>query len=335
MKRGTVFHPKFQRLQARLSIPAYAAAGILEMLWQMAGMFARRGDIGRFSNSEIAAWLGWQGDPDELIEALVDAGWLDRCETHRLVIHDWQDHADAGVRRSQEVRERGFATPGAPERDARATEAGRPDVEKNQHCVEKNQHQAPDRVLKQVKKPAKSCAESISVQQSASQSPAQRTGAQHSTQLCPAPPEPEPVHLPEPEPEPEPAQCTPAQHCAKPGKSGVSQSQNVLAGPGPDGQAKAPRPPRPDSTAPSPEIARLWQITALRLEEIRPGTFSGLSEASNGSRAALASTLAEIARERGLKTAENQKPDRGRRGRAEAGTGPAAEGPQKGPRGRG
>lgn len=99
MKRGTPDHPKMHDLSQRLGIPRSHACGIMEMLWHYAGKFAPQGDIGRASNYAIAAAVDWRGEPDELVEALVHSRWLDPCRVHRLVIHDFEEHAEDSVKK--------------------------------------------------------------------------------------------------------------------------------------------------------------------------------------------------------------------------------------------
>ena len=82
-------HPKFARLKRRLGIPTYAVLGILEGLWHFATLYTPKGDVGRYSDEEIASWLEWPGDETHLVESLVGAGWLDSHPMHRLVVHDW------------------------------------------------------------------------------------------------------------------------------------------------------------------------------------------------------------------------------------------------------
>lgn len=103
MKRGTPEHIKTERLMDRLGVDLAKACGTLELLWHVAGKFARRGDIGaKLSDEEIAKRVAWSGSPDDLIAALVEAGWLDRHSVHRLVIHDWHDHADDATKKAIE-----------------------------------------------------------------------------------------------------------------------------------------------------------------------------------------------------------------------------------------
>lgn len=108
MKRGTPRHPKTSDLAARLKIPHYSAVGLLELLWHFASEFARAGDVGRFSDGVISKALSWDGDSTMLVSCLVDAKWLDRCECHRLRIHDWPEHADQTVFRVLHAQGQGF-----------------------------------------------------------------------------------------------------------------------------------------------------------------------------------------------------------------------------------
>ncbi len=97
MKRGTPDHPKTLMLAHELSIPKYAAVGLLESLWHWTAQYAPGGDVGRFADHFIGAAVGWERDASELVTALVKARWLDEHPEHRLVVHHWRDHADDGV----------------------------------------------------------------------------------------------------------------------------------------------------------------------------------------------------------------------------------------------
>lgn len=92
MKHTTTSLLKFLKLQRRLKESRRGTVGLLELLWHSTQMNAPQGDIGKFTNEEIAILCDWEGDHDELIAALVDAKWLDESEEHRLLVHDWADH---------------------------------------------------------------------------------------------------------------------------------------------------------------------------------------------------------------------------------------------------
>lgn len=109
MKAETPAHIKTKKLKLVLKLPLYQVAGILELLWNFAVNCADDGGVGRYSNEDIAAYLEWEGDPDELVAALVHCRWLDEDQEHRLVIHDWEDerpyYVDERIRKREERQE--------------------------------------------------------------------------------------------------------------------------------------------------------------------------------------------------------------------------------------
>ena len=99
MKRATSRHPKIFHLMREISITRRDAVGLLELLWEFTAEYAPRGDIGRHTDLAIAAALEWNGNPDELMRGLRESGWIDVSEEHRIVIHDWIDHAPEYVKK--------------------------------------------------------------------------------------------------------------------------------------------------------------------------------------------------------------------------------------------
>ena len=82
-------HPKVFDLCNALKIDKPKAIGILHLLWHFTLKFAwRDGDLSKFSNVSIAHSIGWDGDPDKLIESLHGARWMEDKK-----IHDWFDYA--------------------------------------------------------------------------------------------------------------------------------------------------------------------------------------------------------------------------------------------------
>ena len=98
MKHSTTQKSKFKKLARRLGTTLRETVGTLELLWVATQVNAPRGDIGSLDNEEIAIECDWPGDPDRLVHALIETGWLDIHPTHRLVVHDWQEHAPKYVK---------------------------------------------------------------------------------------------------------------------------------------------------------------------------------------------------------------------------------------------
>lgn len=92
-------HPKFADLKVMLKRPKFAVLGCLEALWHFTAEYAPRGDVGRFSDAQIEAWVDWDGEPGELVRALVAARFLDVDVEHRLAVHDWADYAPDYVKK--------------------------------------------------------------------------------------------------------------------------------------------------------------------------------------------------------------------------------------------
>lgn len=111
MKDGTEQKLKFMKLRARLGLRTYATRGLLDSLWAFARNNCPAGDVGRFTDEEIALGVDWDGAPDALISALIDTKWLDTCAQHRLIVHDWSEHCEDSVHRTL-ARQRQFFADG-------------------------------------------------------------------------------------------------------------------------------------------------------------------------------------------------------------------------------
>lgn len=97
MKRGTPRHPKMFALAEALKVPLSQAVGIMEMLWQFTADHCPRGNVGSIPDAAIAQSVAWSKKSTVLIEALCEVGFLERNAAHRLIIHDWPDHAESSV----------------------------------------------------------------------------------------------------------------------------------------------------------------------------------------------------------------------------------------------
>jgi len=93
-----------------LNIGKAQAIGHLELLWHMTAKYAIQGDIGKWTNEQIADACAWDGDADLFIKSLVQSGWLNEHPEYRLVVHDWAEHADQSVRKTLRSRNLPFIT---------------------------------------------------------------------------------------------------------------------------------------------------------------------------------------------------------------------------------
>jgi hypothetical protein len=97
--RGTLTHWKTRMLAQSLGIDPSFALGLLESLWHVTAEDAPGGNIGRLSNQAIAMQMFTSMDPDRLIKALIASKHLDEHPVHRLLVHDWDKHADYNTKR--------------------------------------------------------------------------------------------------------------------------------------------------------------------------------------------------------------------------------------------
>ncbi len=118
MKASTPELLKFQKLMRRLKETRRGVIGLLEGLWLATAKNCPQGDIGRFSNEDIAIMVDWEGDADELVAALIECRWLDMCTEHRLLVHDWEDHCPTYIKGNLKKSEREILTPTSVGQDA-------------------------------------------------------------------------------------------------------------------------------------------------------------------------------------------------------------------------
>lgn len=96
--RAVPDHPKFADLKSRLKLPKGAVLGWLEAIWHFTGRFTPQGNIGKYDDHAIEAWVEWDGEPGALIAALIAARWVDADPKYRLLVHDWHIHADKAAK---------------------------------------------------------------------------------------------------------------------------------------------------------------------------------------------------------------------------------------------
>lgn len=98
MKVDALDHPKTLDLAARLDVELPTAIGYLELLFAFVGRKSPQGNVGKWPDGAIARACYWNAAPEVFIKALIDAGFIDKCADHRLLIHDWTDHAPRWVK---------------------------------------------------------------------------------------------------------------------------------------------------------------------------------------------------------------------------------------------
>lgn len=82
-------HPKVFTLSRTLSVPVPYVIGTLHLLWWYGMRYSwKDGDVSRYGAQGIATACKWDKDPEALVTALQEAGFLDG-----LKIHDWLDFA--------------------------------------------------------------------------------------------------------------------------------------------------------------------------------------------------------------------------------------------------
>jgi hypothetical protein len=109
--RAVPDHPKFAELMATLNLPKFATLGILEGVWHFTGRYAPQGNVGKYSDQAIETWVGWNGPAGAMVQALVKCHWINIDATHRLLVHDWDQHADKATKNALKRANLPFCTP--------------------------------------------------------------------------------------------------------------------------------------------------------------------------------------------------------------------------------
>lgn len=99
-------HKKTLRAAGLLKCNRHQLIGHLHELWWWGiDNVPPDGDLGDLTDYEIAMAAEWQGDAEEFVAALTDAGFID-VEGERRFLHDWYDYAGKWVERREKERER-------------------------------------------------------------------------------------------------------------------------------------------------------------------------------------------------------------------------------------
>jgi hypothetical protein len=98
-------HPKTKKLARLLGVTIPAAVGHLHFLWWWALDFAQEGSLSKYDAADISDAMQWEGDADQLIDALVLSGYIDETD-EGLVVHDWAEYAGKLLERRAKDRAR-------------------------------------------------------------------------------------------------------------------------------------------------------------------------------------------------------------------------------------
>jgi hypothetical protein len=98
-------HPKTKHLARTLKISVPAAVGHLMFLWWWALDFAQDGDLSAFTVDDIADAAGWDGDPQDILDAFISNGFIDKSES-QIQIHDWNEYAGRLIEKREKNNER-------------------------------------------------------------------------------------------------------------------------------------------------------------------------------------------------------------------------------------
>ena len=99
-------HPKTKKLARLLGVSLPAAVGHIHYLWWWALDYAQDGDLSRFDSYDLKDAVHWDGDGIELMEALVESGYVDRDDEGGLHLHDWFEYAGKLAERRAKDRAR-------------------------------------------------------------------------------------------------------------------------------------------------------------------------------------------------------------------------------------
>lgn len=114
MKSGTEAKVKFLSLMSKSGMPRWQVRGLLDSLWKFTADNCPAGDIGKFTDEEIALGIDWRDEPSALVQLLVDTRWIDAHDQFRLIVHHWSEHCEDTVHRAMARAKLYFADGSAP-----------------------------------------------------------------------------------------------------------------------------------------------------------------------------------------------------------------------------
>ena len=98
-------HPKTKKLARLLDVQLPTAVGYLHFIWWWALNYAQDGSLDRYEAVDIADAAVYDGDPQRLLDALIDSGYIDKTDAG-LMLHDWDEYAGKLLEKRAKDRER-------------------------------------------------------------------------------------------------------------------------------------------------------------------------------------------------------------------------------------
>ena len=98
-------HPKTKRFARSANISIPCAIGHLHLLWWWCMDYAQDGNLSQWEASDIADAVHWEGEPEKLLEALIESRFVDLID-EVASIHDWADYGGRLMAIKQKDRER-------------------------------------------------------------------------------------------------------------------------------------------------------------------------------------------------------------------------------------
>jgi len=88
-------HRKLIAFANELGVETATATGHLVLLWLWCLDNAPTGILKRINGQQISTACAWSGNPNDLVNALLSAGFLDKCGRGGITlrIHDWYEYA--------------------------------------------------------------------------------------------------------------------------------------------------------------------------------------------------------------------------------------------------
>ena len=126
-KAKTLEHPKTLDLADALGIMDCFALGVMEAFWHHVTAYYADGDITSMKPSVMARSIRYSGNAEELLEAMIGAGFVARMGD-RLIVHGWSEHCNDAVHMALARAHKHFADGTAP-RTSRLSSKERESIE--------------------------------------------------------------------------------------------------------------------------------------------------------------------------------------------------------------